>query len=400
MSHPSPTSAAPGPSQPAPRRGKKRSKRSKPQSKRTPSPPPSNPYSPLGTPELQSTRAAWVEWLTSAPSLRGLWLVTEKVHGANFCLVVDADGSVRPAKRTAFLAESDRFFGYASLFASLVERARAAFAFVAAQCVEDGDELERVYLYGELAGGVYPHPTLLRSASDAAPSFVQSEIMYAPDHVFVAFDVALSTAQQPAKTYLSCGQALAAFHEAGILSVVPLFAGSLSDALAFDLDFATAVPRALGLPPLPGNLAEGVVVRSAEELLVPCGRGRECRAVFKRKSSAFAERVKAHAKLSFTSLVLELNFLFSTYLTRHRLTAAISKLGDDVTESVLLRALTDDVKADALGELPELEAKLAALSSHERGLVDKQLDEAALALMRAQSKMCVKCKPPPGKRFS
>ena len=55
------------------------------------------------------------------------WVVTEKIHGANF--VVLSDGStVSFAKRKALLLPDEEFFGYQILAPSLTQLARRLFA--------------------------------------------------------------------------------------------------------------------------------------------------------------------------------------------------------------------------------------------------------------------------------
>jgi len=53
--------------------------------------------------------------------------VTEKLHGANFSLVISAEEQVAFASRSGILAENDPFFGFRSqsLDASLAPKARA-----------------------------------------------------------------------------------------------------------------------------------------------------------------------------------------------------------------------------------------------------------------------------------
>ena len=47
------------------------------------------------------------------------WVVTEKIHGANFALLSDGQ-AVRCAKRKAMLAEGEDFFGHTALLPRLI----------------------------------------------------------------------------------------------------------------------------------------------------------------------------------------------------------------------------------------------------------------------------------------
>ena len=55
------------------------------------------------------------------------WAVTEKVHGANLCLVCDGE-HVKVAKRRGFIEPDDSFFGVRTAVKQLQKPARALFA--------------------------------------------------------------------------------------------------------------------------------------------------------------------------------------------------------------------------------------------------------------------------------
>jgi len=79
---------------------------------------------------------------------RRSWVVTEKVHGANFCFIID-NSRIQCAKRKALLSEGEDFFHHHRLLARLGGSLRALF---------DALSASRVMIYGELFGGRYPHP--------------------------------------------------------------------------------------------------------------------------------------------------------------------------------------------------------------------------------------------------
>ena len=81
------------------------------------------------------------------------WVVTEKIHGANFS--VSTDGSeVRFAKRKEFLPPGEDFFDYQSLKDKLENQAKEIFQILRTERTA----LQKVTIYGELFGGEYPHP--------------------------------------------------------------------------------------------------------------------------------------------------------------------------------------------------------------------------------------------------
>jgi|SRR5580704_18048064 Rnl2 family RNA ligase len=213
------------------------------------------------------------------------WVVTEKIHGANFALVSDGV-AIRTAKRKAFLSPGEDFFGHEAVLARLapavlrlVERARARDAGVT-----------RVLVYGERFGGGYPHVDV---APDPSVQPVQTGVWYAPGIAFAAFDVGVVREGDEARAYLDHDDAAALLAEAGIFHVGPLFRGAYADAAAFPLGFETTIPAALGLPPLgPSNKAEGVVIKPARTVTLRDGRA--IRPVVKRKIPEFAEDARFH----------------------------------------------------------------------------------------------------------
>src|SRR6185437_13000718 len=74
-------------------------------------PPEEWPFSPYE--KIAESLAAWLgEDEAAHRALRGAeWIVTEKIHGANLCLVTDGV-TIRAAKRKAFISPGDDFFGH------------------------------------------------------------------------------------------------------------------------------------------------------------------------------------------------------------------------------------------------------------------------------------------------
>src|SRR5262249_7185479 len=96
--------------------------------------------------------------------------------------------------------------------------------------------------------------------------------------------------------------------------------------------FPTTLPAQLGLHSLPGNMAEGVVIKPMRELAVASARSkRPVRALFKHKSDRFAERVReanrARGVAGGRGRAGVGAHALSGLGTRSRLTALISKTG-------------------------------------------------------------------------
>ncbi|HEU4412321.1 MAG TPA: RNA ligase family protein [Polyangiaceae bacterium] len=313
---------------------------------------------------------------------RATWVVTEKVHGANFCFLLDGR-TVRCAKRKALLGPGEDFFGHGAVLGRLEGRLGALFAAARGEIAG----LATLYVYGELFGGAYPHP-LVPPAPGARP--VQTGIHYAPDVEFCAFDLGYAREGGGPRDYVDYDRALALFGAAGVFAAEPLFHGPYAEAMAYPERFESRVARRLGLPPLPpGNLAEGVVIKPVAPLWVETPKGR-VRPVVKKKIAEFAEDARyqgaekppAPPKTGVPRLD-RLEWAMLSLVTPARVDAAISKLGRPGDAGARAR-LVDEIVADVWASLEASEgADLGALSEADRALLGAVLRDAAEAARRA-----------------
>ncbi|GII01376.1 RNA ligase family protein [Planobispora takensis] len=257
------------------------------------------------------------------------WVATEKLHGAQMVIAYDGR-NLSVGKRKAWLREDEPFFGWQLL--------RSAFAGAGEAALTRGGAAVRVY--GELYGGHYPHPGV-PPAPGAAP--VQTGVWYSPEIRFALFDVLRHEDPDDPGVFLPYADVAAIAAEAG-LDVVPLLArGGLPEIDALPVRFPTRLPRALGLPDLPGNLAEGLVLRP-DAPLAPAHRP-----ALKRKIEEFDEQRfdrsrpwDPHVFLTFE----ELSRIAHAMVNEPRLAGARSKVGPSAIE-----ALLDEVVLDVMVEL-------------------------------------------------
>eukprot|EP01113_Clastostelium_recurvatum_P005275 TRINITY_DN12356_c0_g1_i3.p1 TRINITY_DN12356_c0_g1~~TRINITY_DN12356_c0_g1_i3.p1 ORF type:complete len:389 (-),score=81.15 TRINITY_DN12356_c0_g1_i3:9-1175(-) len=218
------------------------------------------------------------------------WVVTEKVHGANFLFIVSQgeDGTVvvKSGKRTGLLEDEDEFFkGYKKVVEQYTPASREAFQWIQRTIPHD-PPLRSIYIYGELFGGAYPHPSV---PVDPDVCLVQSGIYYSPTLQFCAFDVMTET-RDGTKAYLDYGIAVKMFQECRFFFAEPLFVGSFEEASNYQVGFESTIPKRLGLPALPSpNIAEGVVAKRIKPLWVPTSKGDMVRATLKIKAEGFRE---------------------------------------------------------------------------------------------------------------
>ncbi|MGC0418161.1 RNA ligase family protein [Embleya sp. AB8] len=279
------------------------------------------------------------------------WVALEKVHGAHFAVVCD-DFGVRPAKRRELLADEllDEFFGVSRIWPRLSVAAARFAASVRAVC---GDGAA-VTIYGELAGGCYPHPDV---AADPGFEPVQTGVWYAPDLHWLLFDAVVEGAD--GRCWLADRALREAAADAGLCCVPVLGHGSLHALQQLPVVFPSLVPGLLGLPAIVDNLAEGYVLK-------PAGEWRErdaARPVAKVKQDGFAEDERFAGSRPYLAppqgaagVPAWLLVQAAALLTPARAAAAVSKLGPRAPVDAVAEELTRDVAeeiADAVGGLPD-----------------------------------------------
>lgn len=268
------------------------------------------------------------------------WVVTEKVHGANFCMLTDGE-QVQFAKRKSLLDPEEDFFGYHALRPELIEKAQAIWAGL--------PKISGLRIYGELYGGGYPHPQV---PTDPRVQPVQTGIWYHPSVQFICFDLAV--AQGGTTRFLDFAELEQRCAAVELPCVRALVQGSWQEALAYPVEFPTEIPAQFGLPVLPDNLAEGVVLKPATDFRVTGPKG-EIRPVLKRKLPRFAEDARFHGAGKWEAQAspvarsaVDTAFMVAEVaplLTRTRLESAISKVGrlSARTRNRVLTEMVEDV---------------------------------------------------------
>ena len=318
------------------------------------------------------------------------WVVTEKIHGANFGIVTDGS-EVRFAKRKEFLQPDEDFFDYQSLKSHLAYQAKEIFKILQTE----QNPLLKVFVYGELFGGEYPHPDV-----PAVPHVqaVQTGIYYSPKIEYCAFDMAVEIkGSLVARDYLDYDKALNLFQQVGIMGAKPLFRGRYEEALAYSPEFDSTIPALFGLPKLPfRNPAEGIVIKPIRSIYVETSKGK-VRPILKIKIPEFSEDSRFHqatkwTSQNFTSLPTptqelsieeELSQEMLALVTETRLSNVISKIGrvsgsDGESKQQLVQLLMQDV-LETFNE--EWESIFSALSGESQQILMEQLHQESQKLL-------------------
>ncbi|HEY9609658.1 RNA ligase family protein [Allocoleopsis sp.] len=318
------------------------------------------------------------------------WVVTEKIHGANFGLVTDGS-EVRFAKRKEFLQPDEDFFDYQSLKSQLAYQAKEIFKILQ----REQNQLLKVFLYGELFGGEYPHPDV-----PAVPHVqaVQTGIYYSPKIEYCAFDIAIEVKGNPlTRVYLDYDKVLSLFEQVSLMGAEPLFMGRYEDALAYSPEFDSTISTLLHLPKLPfRNPAEGIVIKPVKVIYIETPKGK-VRPILKVKIPEFAEDSRFHQATKWTSqkftplqvptqalsIEKELSQEMLALLTETRLSNVISKIGrvsrsDWDKKQEVTQLLMQDV-LETFNE--EWESIFSALSGESQQILMEQLHQESQKLV-------------------
>lgn len=269
------------------------------------------------------------------------WVVTEKVHGANFSLVYE-DRKLLFAKRKDYLSWDADFFGFQQVVNEIEDRVLQLFEALSLELKAD-----KHIIYGELFGGKYPHPDV---PVDPDVEAIQTGIYYAPSVHFCAFDLAVENGGK--KAYVDYDKAMAYFDQYGIFYAKPLLIGKVNEVQSFNIRINSSIPAQLGLPELAQNLIEGVVVKPLNHSHLNLSS----RPVVKLKNPEFDEEKKFHESeaWSFKKKVVskseELSFILeeiSTYINDNRVQSAVSKTGKiDRDNEARMQEIEEEISND------------------------------------------------------
>lgn len=276
------------------------------------------------------------------------WVVTEKIHGANFSILVNSE-TVQFAKRKEVLETGEDFFGYHSLKEGLSTKALSIFQLLHSK----NPDILQLNIYGELFGGAYPHPEVAPNPNVEA---VQTGIYYSPNIEFSVFDIAFICKETETFNFLNYNLLVEICEELDLLYCPALLIGNYTDAVNYPFRFQTIIPELLKLPKLQDNLAEGIVVKPLEDIWLETPKG-QIRPILKFKIPEFSEDSRFQQAQKWTSsskqnkaISTEINPSFLEehalpLINKQRLNNAISKIGklSKRNKNKILELLKEDV---------------------------------------------------------
>ena len=295
----------------------------------------------------------------------GEWVVQEKVHGSNFSIWTDGK-EVKCAKRSGWINEDENFNSWETVVTDEFEK--KVLDMFSNNCKES------LVLCGELFGGNYPHPDVVKHNV----SRVQKGVFYCPDVKFYCFDILIDG------KLIDIGNVGVLCEMYGIFYANTLFKGSLEEALTYENKFQTTIPAKLGLPEIEGNFCEGTVIKPVTAKFL----GNGSRIIFKNKNDTFQERkqegrddrIKAVLE-PLEGKALEAYEGILRYITENRLQNVLSKLGE-VTQrdfGKISGLFNKDIIEDFQKDYGE---DFEKLDKADRKKVTKEMSKAAATLIR------------------
>jgi Rnl2 family RNA ligase len=296
----------------------------------------------------------------------GQWVVTEKIHGANFSIRYDGS-NFYCGKRTGWINDQDNsFYNYTKVRDENANRIKALYEYLKTI----GMDFDALTLYGELCGGNYVHPEVKRNPHATK---VQSGIQYSPHNEFYVFDLMLDD------EYVNYDVAADALHEFSFLYAEPLMTGTLVECLMYENKFQTLLPNQLNLPEIENNICEGVVIKPNDARFMG-----HSRVILKNKNEKWNEnkgKVKVRTEYKFTEKGQEMLDTVFTFITENRLRNVLSKEGqiNNKMFGLVMKRFTEDIMKDFL---KDNQVEMDLLTKDERKMIQKRMSNDASNMLR------------------
>jgi len=258
--------------------------------------------------------------------IKDKWVVTEKVHGANFSFWVTKDDGgnieIKCAKRSGWIEEEEKFFNYKPV----LEKYKDNLIHLRKSILSD------YVIYGELFGGN-----------------IQSGMCYSEEQDFVAFDMCFLNedgTKHPIEK--KAVMTLESDYNIPVVPVVGVF-NTLEEALEVNESFDSLLMREGFSGDDKHKEAEGVVIEPNTPVYEPNGS----RIYLKKKTKRFLEKsgkptVKHKQVTTLSPVVKEVLERSTPYICKNRFDAVVSKIGEVTIKDIgkVMGLMTQDIIVD------------------------------------------------------
>lgn len=317
-------------------------------------------------PKIENTyRRDFMSFITGEGKTDGTWIVTEKIHGANFSFWTNGN-VVRMAKRTCLIADTDNFYGSLKIWEELKGKIKDLFHFMHPVPKE-------VAVFGEIFGGSYPHPKV---AQDHQAKKVQSGIYYCPDNQFMIFDIKVDKDFLDFDTMQKCCETFE------LPSIGALDVGTLEHCLEHKNKFSSTIHKYYHLPKIKGNICEGIVIRPNKTKFLYRGS----RVMLKSKNEKWSEKIhkiRPTVSVELSEEATQIKEEILSMITENRFNSVVSKIGE-VTAAHFGQVMKD-MNKDILDEAykkNDLAYSFNALDKGEQSIIKKSMNHNMANLVR------------------
>lgn len=288
------------------------------------------------------------------------WYVSGKVDGSNFQVAIDVDDTMHFGGRNHELDRYDNYnnWRHAAEKQHINEKVRRLKDILDDyelwDIVKEGPYVLVVYF--ELVGGVYKHPDV-KPVEDAVK--IQGRVQYHPDNVFIALDAFWYQPSTKDHGWIAPSTFDDACDKANIPHRQLLAHLPFDEAIKYPNAFEDHTgPVLFGLPQIPDNIAEGVVLFP----WTPRQFHNGARVIMKNKNHLFEERVVKTNKVKKPEEPLneretEMYNNYMSYITESRFMSVLSKMDvTSVTEKsfgIMLQSFMEDADKDFSKEYGE-----------------------------------------------
>lgn len=237
-----------------------------------------------------------VRSLKTPPPSDTEYIALEKIHGSNFCFLCNGN-EVVCGKRTSALEPHETFYSFQkvrdkysknveSLFNNISKQSLSEMGIKSPEVSDSTHKIHHITIFGELFGGVYPHPDV----QDLFEQPIQKGVYYIPHLDFMAFDLVLALEPKEGgeieRKFINYDIAIRELQKVSLPILLPLIRGTKDECLKYNINRNSTIPKLFGLPPLELNLIEGIVVKSVEPIV---GKEKNDRSIAKVKNAKFQE---------------------------------------------------------------------------------------------------------------
>lgn len=316
-------------------------------------------------PSIENTyRKDFLDHIIDEGKTDGLWIVTEKIHGANFSFWANRT-QTRMGKRSCLIGNDDNFYGAPRIKEELKMKIRDLFR-------SFHPRPKQIAVMGEIFGGNYPHPKV-QQVQEAKT--VQGGIYYCPDNQFMIFDIKVDDEFMDFDKM----QSICEFFDLPYIGA--LFQGTFAQCLRYKNKFSSTIHKYYHLPKIKDNICEGIVIRPNKTKFLYRGS----RVMLKSKNDKWSENVRVKSVRKIIGLSEEANEIkeeIKRMITENRFNSVVSKIG--IVTAAHFGQIMKDFSKDILEEAykSELAYQFNVLDKPEQKIIKKAMNHNIANLVR------------------